>query len=274
MEIQVWPCEKSTRQQWQFDHSNSNSGSGSGSPITLNQKLTWTESNSKTGKDEELSGYLCFGGPEGWMPDRPYLSLVNCDPLSWGAEDHPPLRFFVKDDGYIVETVTGKCVGLAEGSMESGALLGLQECIKGRKDEEEEEEHSDSHRAATEEKEEKESTDTGHLMGSQSPKSRKTASRPQMRHAYQASPQHQLFKYDASTGEVKLSPESGFKESMCLTAGWPFLTGAAFQDKDQSEVIVVVMNEAAQDTKITLQDSKKGTGWLGISGRSMQTIIY
>ena len=32
--------------------------------------------------------------------------------------------------------------------------------------------------------------------------------------------------------------------------------------------------EAAQDTKITLQDSKKGTGWLGISGRSMQTIIY
>ena len=92
-----------------------------------------------------------------------------------------------------------------------------------------------------------------------------------MRHV---SPQHQLFKFVASTGEVKLNSDSGFKESMCLTAGWPFLTGAAFQDKDKSKVIVVVMNEAAQDTKITLQDSKKGTGWFGISGRSMQTIMY
>ena len=46
-------------------------------------------------------------------------------------------------------------MGLAE-EYGVGPLLGLQECIKGRKDEEEEEEHSDSHRAATEEKEEKE----------------------------------------------------------------------------------------------------------------------
>ena len=55
-----------------------------------------------------------------------------------------------------------------------------------------------------------------------------------------------------------------------LDSGWPFLTGAAFQDKSQNKVNVVIMNEATQDTKITLQDSKKGT-WMVWHQRTIHT---
>merc|ERR1712146_178992 len=74
---------------------------------------------------------------------------------------------------------------------------------------------------------------------------------------------HQQFVYDAKTGEIKLST---FVGDMCLTSGWPFLTGVAFESDDEGTVTVVVMNEASQDTKITLTDSVKGTGWFGING--------
>ena len=83
---------------------------------------------------------------------------------------------------------------------------------------------------------------------------------------------HQQFHYNAKTGEIQLS--TAFAGEMCLTSGWPLLTGVAFESEDERGVTVVVMNEASQDTKITLTDSIKGTGWFGINGRSIQTIMY
>ena len=72
---------------------------------------------------------MCLGGPKGLLPDRPYVSLVNCDTTATGADDHPPLNFTLQENGYLVEASTGKCVGLADGNIESGALLELQDCV-------------------------------------------------------------------------------------------------------------------------------------------------
>ena len=60
---------------------------------------------------------------------------------------------------------------------------------------------------------------------------------------------------------------------MCLTAGWPFLTAAAFRDT-HSRTVVVAMNEADADTHIILSDAAKGDLWFGINGHAIQTIIY
>ena len=124
VEVQMWPCEKSTRQQWRLD---AKSASGD-SLIALQQELTWAQ-NDEAGKKTEMSARLCLGGANGWMPDRPYLSLVDCNTSAVGADEHPPMRVALQADGYLVETSTGKCVGLAEDSMEAGALLGLLDCV-------------------------------------------------------------------------------------------------------------------------------------------------
>ncbi len=39
-------------------------------------------------------------------------------------------------------------------------------------------------------------------------------------------------------------------------------------------VVVVLMNEASQDTSVFLNDSMKGLGWFGISARSIQTVLF
>ena len=61
--------------------------------------------------------------------------------------------------------------------------------------------------------------------------------------------------------------------SMCLTAGWPMLTSAAFIDPTH-RTVVVTLNEATVSTEIVLKDSVKGNMKYGINARSMQTIIY
>lgn len=221
MEVQAWPCEESTRQQWKLEDAHGNEES----TIILDQPLSWVAEDGK-----KMSTHLCFGGTKGWMPDRPYISLVNCDPNDPTYEDHMPLEFVVdQHHRFLVEMSSGKCLGLAEGVREAGALLELQECI---------------------------------VMTNSRHESKEEGTQRD----------HQQFHHDAETGEIKLS--TGFAGEMCLTSGWPFLTGVAFESEDLGTATVVVMNEASQDTKITLTDSVKGTGWFGINGRSMQTIIY
>lgn len=86
----------------------------------------------------------------------------------------------------------------------------------------------------------------------------------------------QSFVWEQTTGEifprqtVKSYEDGG---TMCLTAGWPFLTAAAFRDTKQSTV-VVAMNEAALDTQIILTDKVKGDLWFGINGHAIQTLVY
>lgn len=60
---------------------------------------------------------------------------------------------------------------------------------------------------------------------------------------------------------------------MCVTAGWPMLTSAAFKDPE-GQTVVVLLNEATVSTEIILKDSVKGSMKFGINSRSMQTIIY
>ena len=60
---------------------------------------------------------------------------------------------------------------------------------------------------------------------------------------------------------------------MCITAGWPMLTSAAFKDPG-GRTVVVLLNEATVSTEIVLKDTVKGAMKFGINSRSMQTIIY
>lgn len=60
---------------------------------------------------------------------------------------------------------------------------------------------------------------------------------------------------------------------MCITAGWPMLTSAAFKDP-AGRVVLVLLNEATDSTEVVLRDSIQGDMKLGINARSMQTVIY
>jgi len=62
--------------------------------------------------------------------------------------------------------------------------------------------------------------------------------------------------------------------SLCLTAGWPMLTGAAFTDPSTGKVAAVLLNEAEVDVDVVLRDAVKGDVTFGINGQSMQTIVY
>lgn len=78
----------------------------------------------------------------------------------------------------------------------------------------------------------------------------------------------QSFSMDHVTGEVKSKVAD-----LCVTAGWPFLSGVAFQDSDST--VTVIMNEAPLDTEILLHDVVRNKYALfGINSRSIQTIVY
>jgi hypothetical protein len=257
MEVQAWPCEKSSRQQWELYNGEVKGGGGGGGVVMLRVPVTWTTTNNNDSSDagdgakqheHEHELYMCFGGIDGYMPSRPYISLVNCDPGNAGYAQHPALQLqheqgqgHGKRGGYsfLVDKASGKCLGLAEGVQEGGALLELQDCLVSSR-----------------------SGKAGHGQEGEG-----------------GSAWHQQFKYTPETGEIKVrapnaaaGAEEG--EEMCLTAGWPFLSAVAFQSPHQGTMTLVVMNEAAQDTKITLVDTVKGTSWFGINGRSIQTIVY
>lgn len=60
---------------------------------------------------------------------------------------------------------------------------------------------------------------------------------------------------------------------LCLTVGWPFLTGAAFRDPNK-KTVVVLLNEADADTKVILADADKGEAWFPVPAKAIQTIVY
>lgn len=83
---------------------------------------------------------------------------------------------------------------------------------------------------------------------------------------------HQRFTI-SSNGEIKSKVED-----MCVTAGWPFLTGVAFKHLKEGildETVVVLMNEASVETEYLLYDKYINKELrLGINARSIQTIVY
>lgn len=61
----------------------------------------------------------------------------------------------------------------------------------------------------------------------------------------------------------------------CLTAGWPFLTGASFLSADHEKTTVIIMNESPHTVGYALIDIKQNQKIsLGINGRSIQTVLY
>ncbi len=83
----------------------------------------------------------------------------------------------------------------------------------------------------------------------------------------------------------------GRGSDLCLTAGWPLLTGVAFSvplprqgQQGQQQVTVVLMNEADTALTVTLYDSGNGGGDDGstqgqvlsfdIAGRAIQSLVY
>lgn len=83
----------------------------------------------------------------------------------------------------------------------------------------------------------------------------------------------QQWNYNEATGEVTTKAHD-----LCLTAGWPFLTGIAFKSmsgENMGKTVVVLMNEADVSTSIVLHDIVLNKDVrFGISDRAIQTFIY
>lgn len=208
VELGAFACERSSRQQWKFNERKA------------------LELRSLALDPEATDGYharLCAspGDPKGI---RPYLHVVVCDakpvkgysqPLKITRLGSTPQGKAGSGDMWLDE-VSGKCLGLAGGVSEPGALLELQPCAT----------------------------------------------------SLSAFKDHQQFVFDANTGEVRVGGAG-----LCLTVGWPFLTGAAFRDPYQKTVIVL-LNEADADTKVVLTDKEKGDVWFPVPAKGIQTVVF
>eukprot|EP00605_Chrysophyceae_sp_TOSAG23-4_P000227 GSChrysophyteH1.ASY1.ANO1.264.1 assembled CDS len=149
------------------------------------------------------------------------------------GKDYSPIRKHELLHGQLVDKATSMCITLADGVKENGALLVLQKCLSSTK------------------------RDQGDLEA-------------------------QAWVYDHRNGELtalgrdsssKKTSNSRNRHELCITAGWPMLTGVAFEVSSR-KIALVLLNEADAGTQVVLQDSKQGSVWFGISGRSMQTVLY
>jgi len=116
-EVGAYMCEKSTRQVWTLNANNSISLATAAADIDA----------------EGLSGekvFLCLG--EG-TSDRPFLRLVRCDGGGVSGQPAKPLRFQWTSRQQLQDVSSGKCISLADGVSEPGALLQLVSCDYSKK---------------------------------------------------------------------------------------------------------------------------------------------
>jgi len=327
-ELSAWGCERSTRQMWKF----SDEGYLELRTVVIDQEATYhrdseilaekmqntpetktADSNERRKDYSPIRVRLCIGPGDA---TRPFLKLVQCTGAGdetkahrtsiqkelgqhVAEEDSRPLHisFSPFDEkknkekkhellhGQLVNKATSMCITLADGVKENGALLVLQKCLSSTK------------------------RDQGDLEA-------------------------QAWVYDHRNGELtalgrdsssKKTSNSRNRHELCITAGWPMLTGVAFEvpprrlsakeieeieerskgpeadiagssktkkhrnsgptDEERVEaellgevssrkIALVLLNEADAGTQVVLQDSKQGSVWFGISGRSMQTVLY
>lgn len=153
--------------------------------------------------------------------------------------------------GQIVDTESGLCLSFIGDVREPGALLELATCVT-------------TSAADTTEP----ASGHGHKK------------------SIQLAADHQLFALSPSTGEIT-APK--VDRTLCLTAGWPFLSAVAFtsriaqravdpsgegtSDDSASTTTVVVMNEAAVSSPLVLW-GKEGYLGLSIAARAIQTIVF
>ena len=201
VELGAFACEHSSRQQWKFN-----------ADKALELRDTAFDSEATDGYRARLCASP--GDPAGM---RPYLHVVVCDAKPAKGYSQPLRLARLASSGMWLDEVSGKCLGLAGGVSEPGALLELQPCAS----------------------------------------------------SLSAYKDHQQFYFDANTGEVRVGAGLG----LCLTVGWPFLTGAAFRDPNK-KTVVVLLNEADADTKVILADADKGEAWFPVPAKAIQTIVY
>lgn len=201
VELGAFACEKSSRQQWKFN-----------SDHALELKNLAADS-------EATDGYMAPLCAAPGNSDRPFLKVSICDAKPAKGYAAPLHITRMASSGLWLDETSGKCLALAGGVSEPGALLELQACAS----------------------------------------------------SLSALREHQQFTFDPNTGEVRIPSASG---RLCLTAGWPFLTGVAFKQPQRKKTVVVVMNEAAVDSKVILSDTSAGAAWFGIPAKSIQTIVY
>lgn len=112
-EVGAFTCEKSTRQVWKLNANNS---------ISL---VTAAATDIDTEGQSGDKVYLCLG--EG-VVNRPYLRLVRCDGAGVSGQPAKALRFQWTSHQQLQDVASGKCVSLADGVSEPGALLQLVSC--------------------------------------------------------------------------------------------------------------------------------------------------
>ena len=234
MELGMYECEKSVRQRWYLNNE-----------MQLELFNTALDTEAKDG----YIAHLCIGeGVEGWEGGgRPYLKIVICDLKLQNA-----LSFRATEEGQLIDKKSGKCLSFVEDVREPGALLELADCeivpinptsmsvsssISG-------------------------SVDNNNEVGAGIDNNNR-ATGPMLASA------HQLFDL-ARSGELISTNVLG----LCVTAGWPMLTGAAFKDPTNGKISAILLNEAMVDTNVVLRDSVRGDVTFGINERSMQTIVY
>jgi hypothetical protein len=202
---------------------------------------------------------LCVGFGYG-DSSREYLRLTDCSDSAVDANknrtpDYPnPIKLsFIKEtalandnkNGYyaLKDEMTGKCVTVADGVQEAGALLTLEDC----QDENNINNNNDKNNFHS-----------------------------------------QQFYINDATGEITVSfrKKQQKRDELCLTAGWPFLTGVTVQLPAEEEqkngpaveggsIVTVIMNEAHIATTLNVVDLEKDKMFsLEIPGRAMQTIVY
>ena len=80
---------------------------------------------------------------------------------------------------------------------------------------------------------------------------------------------HQSWDLDSDTYEIRSQVDS-----RCVTAGWPFVSSVAAVTPS-GETVVVVVNEAKEDVKISLMNEQnKQILKVDIKERSIQTLVY
>ena len=93
---------------------------------------------------------------------------------------------------------------------------------------------------------------------------------------------NQLWEWKKSTGELLPFASTNHDKSKlrsishqyCLTAGWPYLTSAAFKTPND-QIVVTIINEYPSESYILLKDDvKESRMWTAVNGKSAQTITY
>ena len=200
IELGIFPCEKSSRQQWKLTVNN-----------TVGLLLRAIDSVAST-LNEEVYVNLCVGTGDF---NRPYLRVVICDSVDENnrkgnkiTDIEPPFRPFISKFNSLdqwVDTVTGWCVGLADDveSTDFGTLLQLAPC------------------------------EVSGALAKPAQRFRLDDITGEVFWAPQT-------VADEDIGDAGTPQQFSFGQKMCLTAGWPFLTAVGFLDTAGRTVVVAM----------------------------------